>query len=99
MAQVRALDVAWAGDFKFVNALAKAFAGKILARISCVARRRGSFCIAATALVSRLVSVVIAIGILFQPVHRPLRAAVVFHFHRDAAGICAAARGQGFIAT
>ena len=98
MAQVGAVDLAGTGDFEFAVALAKASAAKLLARFAHAARRRGDLCVAATAVVSRLVSAVIAAGILFQPVCWPLRAGDIFYFHNHAARIFVAAGWQGFVA-
>src|ERR1700723_2508263 len=97
MAQVHAADRAGAGDFKFASALAKTFAGELLAGITRVAGRHGDLRVAETALVSGLVSALFAFGLLFQPIHWPLRVAVVFYFHNDAAWFWAAAGRQRFI--
>ncbi len=99
MAQVRAADRAGAGDFEFASALAKASAAECLVCLARVARSRGDLRGGATTLVSRLVSALVAAGILFQPVHRSLCAAGILYFHPDAARICVAVGGQGFVAT
>ena len=87
MAQVRAADRAGPGDHQFAPALAKASVGERLVHRACRARDCSGLRGAATALVSRLVSALVAAGILFQPVHGPLRAAGIFYFHPDAAGL------------
>src|ERR1039458_7954710 len=99
MAQVRAADRAWTCDSWFAAALAKASAGKLLVCLARVARRRGNLRGRTTALVPGLVSALVAAGILFQPVHWPVRAGRVFYFHSDAARIGAAVDGQRPIAT
>src|SRR5580704_10396437 len=99
MAQVRAAGRAGAGDFEFAPALAKVSAAQCLVPLARVARSHSDLRGAATTLVSRLVSALVADGILFQPVHRSLCAAGIFYFHPDAARICVAVGGQGFLAT
>ena len=94
MAQIRPADRAGAGDSKFTPALAKASAGRLLVRLaripSCCGNLRGAM----STLVSGLVSFIVATGILFQPIHRPLRAVGVFYFHYHTARIWVAIVGQ-----
>lgn len=87
MAQVRPADRAGTGDHQFTPALAKASASGRLVRGAWVARRRGDLRGVAATLVSGLVSAVVAAGVLFQPIHRPLRALGIFYFYRDPAGL------------
>ena len=99
MALVRAAGRAGTRDFKFVPALAAASAGEFLVCLACAARPCGNLRGAATALVSRLVSALVAAGILLQPVHWPLRAGGIFYFHPDAARMGVALDGQKSVAT
>lgn len=98
MAQVRAAGRDRPGDFKFALALAKAFAGECLVWVACVAHRRGNFRSAATWLVPRLVSFVVAAGILFQPVRWPLRAGDFLRLYHYSLGTWTAVVGQRFVA-
>ena len=99
MAQVRAVDRTRRRDLKLGAALAAASAGGCLVCFAFVARPRGHLRDAATALVPKLVSVLVAAGILFQPVHWTVRAGGVFYFYNHAARICVALDGQRFVAT
>ena len=98
MAQVRAAERAGTGDFKLAAALAAVSAGELLAGLARVAWPRGDLRGVATALVSRLVSALVAAGILLQPVHWPLRAGGIFYFHPDAARMGVALDGQRSVA-
>ena len=80
MAQVRAADRAGTDDFAFVAMLAEAPAGELLDRLDYAARTRRDCRGSSTTPVPRLVSALVTTGVLFQPVHRALRATGVFCF-------------------
>ena len=98
MAQECAADYVGTGAFEFAVAMAKAFGRELLARTADHVCSRGALCDAAAALVSRMVPVLVASWIPFQPAHWPLRIGFVFYFYNHTSRICNATDWQRYIA-
>jgi hypothetical protein len=99
MAQISFAGCAGAGGHQFAVALAEASAGGLLDGDPRVPRGRGGRRDPPTGVVSRLVPALGVVGILYQPVFWPMRAAGAFHFHPHSARLDITADGQGPAAT